>query len=338
MGLVGNIQIVGDKLMRTLREDPKFDRFNRSYDSKIKNVNGVEFPKVVSIPKLLNTNSVTDVTAPPAMNANAGTAQNTSEVYAVVRKIGTLPKRISNFDTKVNNIDLLAAELVDHAEQLKQRMIRDIYRTMIGGRNSDGAILCYDPAAPAVPICVPAANMIAWAGAAGVLGNTDFVNMLAMLDLVPVPMENRHMAYWPQEFGDIVTDTVLNSWLAYSGRSYASGQNSDNIYGFTMEKSTELPYVSTSGLSPAPDGATAAFFNPTPEAGGPGVGIEAQRCALGWHQDSVVFGLGENIEFAITDKNTRPDLYGDAIVTAWTHYFVAIARPQGIALSYDNAA
>jgi hypothetical protein len=145
------------------------------------------------------------------------------------------------------------------------------------------------------------------------------------------------MVYWPQEFGDIVSDTILAQWLAFQGQSYATGK-SPNVYGFTLEKTTELPYVSSTGVSPAPDGATAAFFSPTPEAGGPAAGIESQRCALTWHQDSVVFGLGENIEFAITDKNTRPDLYGDVIISAWTHYFVAIARPQGISLAYDNGA
>ncbi|NTW98337.1 MAG: hypothetical protein HGB35_00055 [Geobacteraceae bacterium] len=336
MGLTGNIQIVGDKLLRTLRETPDFSRFDRSYDSKVKGANG-SFPKVVSIPKLTNGNYVTDVTAGATPAADTASAQNTSEMYCAVRKIGSRVTRISDFDSKVNNIDLLTAELADHVEQLKQYLLRAIYRTMIGGRGPGGAIMCYDPSASTTPVGMASGNKSAWAGAAGVLSNADFVNLLAFLDLASVPEMNRHIAYWPQEFGDLTSDSVLSAWLAYNGREMQSGKISD-LYGFSMSKSTNLPYVDTTGASPAPDGATAAYFHPTAENHAAGEGYETQRSALAWQQQSVVFMLGDSIEFAITDKNTRPDLYGDVLISAWTHFAVGIARPTGISLAYDDNA
>lgn len=336
MGLIGNIQIVGDRLLRTLRETPDFSRFDRSYDAKIKGMNG-SIPKVVSIPKLSNGNYVTDVTAGAAAAADTMSTQNTSEVYCAVRKIGSRVTRISDFDQKVNNIDLLTAELSDHVEQLKQYMLRSVYRTMIGGRGPAGTIMCYDPSAATTPIGMDSNNKVAWAGGAGVIGNADFVNMLGLLDLQNIPEMERHIAYWPQEFGDLTSDSVLSAWLAYSGREMKTG-NLPEIYGFSMSKSTNLPYVDTTGASPAPDAATAAYFHPTAENHAAGEGYETQRCALGWHKQSVAFMLGESIEFAITDKNTRPDLYGDVLISAWTHFAVGIARPTGIALAYDNNA
>ena len=334
--LTGNIQIVGDKLLRTLRDAPDFNRFDRSYDSKVKAGNG-SFPKTVSVPTLLNDNYVTDVTDGPAPSADTMSNQNTGEVYCAVRKIGSRVTRIKDFEQKSNDIDLLTAELRDHGEQLKQRMLREVYRVMIGGRNSDGTVMCYEPSAPSVPVGMQTANKIAWAGAAGVFGNTDVINMLEKLDLGGADEMNRHVVYWPQEFGDIVADEVLRQWLAFRGGEIKSGNISD-LYGFTCQKARDLPYVSTNGRSPAPDGATEAYFHPTAENGTPGTGIESQRSALAWQRESVAFMLGDKIEFAITDRNTRPDLYGDVLVSAWTHYAVGIARPSGIALSYDNNA
>lgn len=336
MALTGNIQIVGDKLLRTLRDTPDFKRFDRSYDTKIKAANG-SIPKTVSIPTLLNANYVTDITSTPAPAADTMSNQNTNEIYCSVRKIGSRVTRIQDFEQKVNNIDLLTAELQDHVEQLKQRMLRDVFRTMIGGRNSDGTIMCYDPSAASTPVGMDSGNKVAWAGAAGVFGNTDVINMLEKLDLGGAPEMNRHVAYWPQEFGDIVTDEVLRQWLAYRGKEVEGGNIAD-LYGFTCRKSRDIPYVSTTGLSPAPDGATSAYFHPTAESGGPGAGFEDMRSALAWEQRSVAFMLGDKIEFAITDKNTRPDLYGDVLISAWTHFATGVARPTGIALAYDNNA
>lgn len=336
MPLSGNIRIVGDKLLRTLRDTPDFNRFDRSYDSKIKSANGA-FPKTTSVPTLLNDNYVTDITDGPDPDANKNNKQNTGEVYCSVRKIGSRVTRISDFEQKVNDIDLLTAELQDHVDQIRQRMLRDIYRTMIGGRNSNGTIMCYAPSTPTTPIGMASGNKVAWAGAAGVFGNTDVVKMLELLDLGGADEMNRHVAYWPQEFGDIIADEVLRQWLAFRGGEVKSGNIAD-LYGFTCKKARDLPYVSTTGLSPAPDGATDAYFHPTAETGTPAAGIESQRSALSWQQRSVAFLLGDKIEFAITDKNTRPDLYGDVLISAWTHYAVGIPRPSGIALAYDDNA
>lgn len=181
--LTGNIQIVGDKLLRTLRDAPDFNRFDRSYDSKVKAGNG-SFPKTVSVPTLLNDNYVTDVTDGPAPSADTMSNQNTGEVYCAVRKIGSRVTRIKDFEQKSNDIDLLTAELRDHGEQLKQRMLRDVYRVMIGGRNSDGTVMCYEPSAPSVPVGMQTANKIAWAGAAGVFGNTDVINNVELVRML----------------------------------------------------------------------------------------------------------------------------------------------------------